>query len=59
MQPPPHPGFAPRGDIQHVRTDRSATAACMAPPGLQSASLATATPCLSHRRLLVPITDKA
>ncbi len=24
MHSPPHPGFAPRGDIQHVRTERNA-----------------------------------
>ena len=29
MQPPPSPVFAPRCSIQHVRTDRSATAAAL------------------------------
>ena len=29
MQPPPHPGFVPPGDSQHVRTNRSATAAAL------------------------------
>ena len=52
IQPPLHPGFVPPGDIRHVRTDGSATAAALLCLGCRGCRVAVVTVFLSHHRLL-------